>query len=92
VCFVEKLSRSPSDWRQLEFPPPNGGRLATPNGGKRWETVGVWQPSGSPQTVGVWQPYGCYLFPRTKAAVAQMKQLKCGKAREAIFQKEHIGD
>jgi hypothetical protein len=29
VCFVEKLSRSPSDWRQLEFPSPNCGCLAT---------------------------------------------------------------
>ena len=37
VCFVEKLSRSPSDWRQLEFPSPIGGCLTT-------KTVGVWQP------------------------------------------------
>jgi hypothetical protein len=29
VCFVEKLSRSASDWRQLEFPSPNDGCLAT---------------------------------------------------------------
>jgi hypothetical protein len=35
-------THTPSDWRQLEFPPPNGGRLETPNGGclatsgKRW--------------------------------------------------------
>jgi hypothetical protein len=36
--------------------------------------------------------YGCYLFPRTKAAVARMKQLKCGKVRQVIFRKEHGDD
>ena len=36
--------------------------------------------------------YGCYLFPRTKAAVARMKQLKCGKVRPVIFRKEHGDD
>jgi hypothetical protein len=42
ACFVEKLSRSPSDWRQLESPSPSGGCLATlaPR-----QAVGVWQPS-----------------------------------------------
>jgi hypothetical protein len=29
--------------------------------------------------------YGCYVLPRTKAAVARMKQLKCGKVRQASF-------
>ena len=36
--------------------------------------------------------YGCYLFPRTKAAVARMKQLKCGKVHQVIFRKEHGDD
>ena len=27
--------------------------------------------------------YGCYLFPRTKAAVARMRHLKCGKVRRS---------
>jgi hypothetical protein len=29
--------------------------------------------------------HGCYLFPRTKAAVARMRQLKCGKVRQVIY-------
>ena len=33
--------------------------------------------------------YGCYLFPRTKSAVARMKQLKCGKVREVSFREKH---
>jgi hypothetical protein len=33
--------------------------------------------------------YGCYLFPRTKAAVARMKQVKCGKVQQFIFRNEH---
>jgi hypothetical protein len=33
--------------------------------------------------------YGCYLFPRTKAAVARMKELKCGKVRHVTFRKKH---
>jgi hypothetical protein len=36
--------------------------------------------------------YGCYLFPRTKAAVARMKQLECAKVHQAIFRKEHGDD
>jgi hypothetical protein len=36
--------------------------------------------------------YGCYLFPRTKAAVARIKQLKCGKARQVIFRTERGDD
>jgi hypothetical protein len=36
--------------------------------------------------------YGCYLFPRTKAAVARIKQLKCDKVRQVIFRKEHGDD
>jgi hypothetical protein len=31
---------------------------------------------------------GCYLFPRTKAAVARMKQLKCGNVDQVVFRKE----
>jgi hypothetical protein len=45
---TQKITASPSDWRQLEFPSANGGCLATR---KRWV-------SGNPQTVGVWQPNG----------------------------------
>jgi hypothetical protein len=33
--------------------------------------------------------YQCYLFPRTRAAIAQMKQLKSGKVRHVSFPKEH---
>jgi hypothetical protein len=36
--------------------------------------------------------YGCYLFPRTKAAVARMRHLKCGKVREVTFRKGHRDD
>jgi hypothetical protein len=36
--------------------------------------------------------YACYLIPRTNAAVARMKQLKCGKVRQVIFRKEHSDD
>jgi len=36
--------------------------------------------------------YGCYLFPRTKAAVARMRHLKCGKVRQVTFRKEHCDD
>jgi hypothetical protein len=35
---------------------------------------------------------GCYLFPRTKAAVALMRQLKSGKVHQVIFRKEHGND
>jgi hypothetical protein len=31
--------------------------------------------------------YGCHVFPRAKAAVARMKQLKCGKVHQLIFRK-----
>lgn len=31
--------------------------------------------------------YGCYLFPRTKAAVDSLKRLKCGKVRHVSFRK-----
>jgi hypothetical protein len=33
--------------------------------------------------------YKCYLFPRTRAAVAQMKQLKSGKVLQVSFPREH---
>jgi DNA invertase Pin-like site-specific DNA recombinase len=33
--------------------------------------------------------YKCYLFPRTRAAVAQMKQLRSGKVLQVSFRKEH---
>jgi len=33
--------------------------------------------------------FGCYLFPRTRSAIAQMKQLKTGKVRQISFPKEH---
>jgi DNA invertase Pin-like site-specific DNA recombinase len=33
--------------------------------------------------------YQCYLFPRTRSAIAQMKQLKGGKMRQVSFPKEH---
>ena len=36
--------------------------------------------------------YGCDLFLRRKAAVARMKQLKCGKVQQVIFRKEHGDD
>ena len=36
--------------------------------------------------------YGCYVFPPTKAAVARMKQLKCGRVHQVIFRKEHGDD
>ena len=33
--------------------------------------------------------YGCYLFPRTRSAVDQMKQLKSDKVSQVSFPKEH---
>jgi hypothetical protein len=36
--------------------------------------------------------YGCYLFPRTKAAVDRMRQLKFDKVRQVIFRKAHGDD
>lgn len=33
--------------------------------------------------------YGCYLFPRTRSAIDQMKQLKSGKVQQVSFPKEH---
>ncbi|HTU18836.1 MAG TPA: recombinase family protein [Gemmataceae bacterium] len=33
--------------------------------------------------------YGCYLFPKTRAAIAQMRQLKNGEVRQVSFPKEH---
>jgi DNA invertase Pin-like site-specific DNA recombinase len=33
--------------------------------------------------------YGCYLFPRTQAAVTSLKRLKCGKVRHVSFRKGH---
>ena len=33
--------------------------------------------------------YKCYLFPRTRTAVGQMKQLKSGKVLQVLFPKEH---
>jgi hypothetical protein len=33
--------------------------------------------------------YQCYLFPRTRTAVGQMKQLKSGKVLQVSFPKEH---
>ena len=33
--------------------------------------------------------YRCYLFPRTRSAIAQMKQLKSGNVRQVSFPKEH---
>src|SRR5262249_29792216 len=33
--------------------------------------------------------FRCYLFPRTKAAVERMKQLKCGKVCQVSFREEH---
>jgi hypothetical protein len=35
------LPYTPSDWRQLEFPSPNGGCLATRFGGKKFGGMGV---------------------------------------------------
>ena len=33
--------------------------------------------------------FGCYLFPRTREAIRQMKQLKSGKVSQVSFPKEH---
>ena len=33
--------------------------------------------------------YGCYLFPRTRSTIDQMKQLKSGKVSQVSFPKEH---
>jgi hypothetical protein len=33
--------------------------------------------------------YGCYLFPRTSAAIVKLRQLKAGKLRQVSFPKEH---
>jgi DNA invertase Pin-like site-specific DNA recombinase len=33
--------------------------------------------------------YGCYLFPRTRSAIAQMKRLKSGQVLQVAFPKEH---
>jgi hypothetical protein len=33
--------------------------------------------------------YKCYLFPRTRSAVGQLKQLKSGKVLQVSFPKEH---
>ena len=33
--------------------------------------------------------YGCYLFPRTRAAVRDMKRLKLGEVPHVSFRKEH---
>jgi hypothetical protein len=33
--------------------------------------------------------YGCYLFPRTRATIVQMKRLKDGQVRQISFPKEH---
>jgi hypothetical protein len=33
--------------------------------------------------------FGCYLFPRTKAAVDRMKRLRCGKVPQISFREEH---
>ena len=33
--------------------------------------------------------YGCYLFPRTKQSIAQLKQLKTGKLPQVTFPKVH---
>jgi hypothetical protein len=45
------VTHTPSDWRQLELPSPNGGCLAT-------RRVGVWNPgewvSGIPESGGEW--------------------------------------
>lgn len=35
--------------------------------------------------------YGCYLFPRTRSTVHQMKQLKSDKVSQVSFPKEHCG-
>jgi DNA invertase Pin-like site-specific DNA recombinase len=35
--------------------------------------------------------YGCYLFPRTRSALHQMKQLKSDKVSQVSFLKEHCG-
>jgi len=36
--------------------------------------------------------YGCYLFPRTKAAVDRMRLLRCGKVLQITFRKEICDD
>jgi hypothetical protein len=33
--------------------------------------------------------YGCYLFPRSRSAVEQMRRLKSGKVQQVSFPKEH---
>jgi DNA invertase Pin-like site-specific DNA recombinase len=33
--------------------------------------------------------YGCYLFPRTRSAIAQMKHLKSGRVQQVSFPREH---
>jgi DNA invertase Pin-like site-specific DNA recombinase len=33
--------------------------------------------------------YGCYLFPKTRSAIAQMKRLKSGKVLQVSFPREH---
>jgi hypothetical protein len=33
--------------------------------------------------------YGCYLFPRTRSAIVQMKQLKNGQIQQVSFPREH---
>ena len=33
--------------------------------------------------------FGCYLFPRTRAAVQAMKKLRKGKVLQVSFRKEH---
>ena len=33
--------------------------------------------------------YGCYLFPRTRAAVRSMRQLRKGNVLQVSFRKEH---
>jgi hypothetical protein len=59
-------TQTPTDWRQLGYPSPNGGKGWVSGNPKRWvsgnpwqpQTVGVWQPGclATHQTVGVWQP------------------------------------
>jgi hypothetical protein len=33
--------------------------------------------------------YGCYLFPKTRSSIAQMRKLKIGQVLQAAFPKEH---
>ena len=33
--------------------------------------------------------YGCYLFPKTRSTIAQMKKLKSGQVLQVSFPKEH---